>query len=790
MATETEQTAYTWMQARLIALLLRHDERGFRRYYAAHEHAPQQHDDALRPYRDLGVIFFLRDELFEHILPRIVRRLSFESPRTLLIEEPPTRGRIDWERTLDATWAERPGEPPLLLHTRQRRRDFATPENLLTVATLLEYRADVQRLLWGEQSAVGALALRHPLNEIVERCDRELAFPQFAGLRSTVQRLLETDGVDELEAQVQERLLPGGNSAYQELLAWRRRLRQLRLLQRADAPQPDDTLGADPQRDNYLYQLWIFYELADLLHTLGRLDEIDTSAGRMSLRFSWGEDGMACRYELRHDQGVPEPVVRWQGRPNAKDVPGVRPDFYLRRIEPQPQRVKQDGVVYWREPGVVWDAKYYRERESERTPSSPVKRMIADLHLLGEPYGVLLFAFMRVAPTGTGSAAEEAGDSDEVLPAPSGIQRISTRPGQDQSIAPDVEVAARPLCPAGAADAAALEQTLTDLLRDAHARLRQPRVPRCHGIFLDALSATAHGQLAATAGLRWRDGTALDVPLDELVLCPKPHIAPWRVDLVSLSRDCCNNAAVCHIKGMQDARKPQRLTAIEEIAEAIRAGSEADDESVADIATRQVLAITKRYAQLLQPDIGHYKQWVHDELEVGELFTQTSLLTESQRETMALARFLWEQIEHIRASNFAGPTLLFTGVLEELTRATIFRQSGKLYGNNGQPLYDTLGTLGNCKLYGGTNWGILERVIVQEGHWREQTSARQPLSFSDWIDMIQKIAYIRNDAAHKANVERRAFQRLIQLYFGGSLSGMGVFNGLLLAWTQQLDVTP
>jgi hypothetical protein len=51
--------------------------------------------DAVRRARELGVLFYLRDELFEHILPRIVRRLSFESPRTTIVEEPPTRGRID-----------------------------------------------------------------------------------------------------------------------------------------------------------------------------------------------------------------------------------------------------------------------------------------------------------------------------------------------------------------------------------------------------------------------------------------------------------------------------------------------------------------------------------------------------------------------------------------------------------------------------------------------------------------------------------------------------------------------
>ncbi len=233
MFTPAEQAAYSAMQARLIALLVRHDEQSFGHYYDQREQFEQERDtDALQRYRELGVLFHLRDELFEHILPRIVRRLSFESPRNMLIEEPPVRGRIDWERTLDATWAERPGETPLLLHTRQRRRDFATPENLLTVATLLEYRDDVQQLLRSDQAIVGSEAFRHPLNEIVERCDRELAFPQFAGLRQEAHRILEGSGTELLEVQVQDRLLPGSNSAYEELLQWRQRRRALRLLLR------------------------------------------------------------------------------------------------------------------------------------------------------------------------------------------------------------------------------------------------------------------------------------------------------------------------------------------------------------------------------------------------------------------------------------------------------------------------------------------------------------------------------------------------------------------------------
>ena len=61
-----------------------------------------------------------------------------------------------------ASWRDFPEEPPLEMHTRQRRRHFATPENLLTVITLLEYRAFAQRLIDREQTRDPLGVVQHP----------------------------------------------------------------------------------------------------------------------------------------------------------------------------------------------------------------------------------------------------------------------------------------------------------------------------------------------------------------------------------------------------------------------------------------------------------------------------------------------------------------------------------------------------------------------------------------------------------------------------------------------------
>lgn len=204
--------------------------------------------------------------------------------------------------------------------------------------------------------------------------------------------------------------------------------------------------------------------------------------------------------------------------------------------------------------------------------------------------------------------------------------------------------------------------------------------------------------------------------------------------------------------------------------------------SVVKVATQQVLAVTQRFADLIKPNIEHYQQWILDNLEIGDSFNTTQLLTDSQRKTLALGRFLWEQIDNIKADNFAGPTLLFTGVLEEVTRITIYQIVPYLGDNRGRPLMQTLGTLGNCKGWGGNNWRILERSIMQGGHWEEKMPDGQTFPFSKWIDIMSLIAEIRNKAAHEADVDKDTFRKFTTRFFGSTMNGLGAFNGLLLAW--------
>ena len=762
--TPIERDAFVWMQGRMIELLLRHDVARFVKTFQTHT-ADQVRDDRMLPYRDIAVLFYLCDELFESILPRIKRRLSFAAPREILTEDLPPRGRIDWARTATANLRDRPTEVPLEVQTRQRRRHFATPENLLTVATILEYQTLTQHLLDGETARKGAGSITHPLNELFELCTRELAFLQFASLVRAAEEIVDgyaATTLDGLEAAVEEKLLPGHNSAYNDLLAWRHSFKQLQLLDRTQMQDVLPMLGVNPKDDDYLYQTWLFYEFGEMLQRHDALKVWDTKEQWLS--FVWGIGVEQRTYTLQHDRAV-------KGKTPWVNAPGIRPDFYIAREDRQEIR-DNDGTVIWREPGYVLDAKYYRPKDDNpKAPSEPIKRMIADLQLMGERHGALLFAFHGDTPgdNGAGSVWHTT---------------LALEPRRAQFVQPDVRVELWRTQPSIADDQHELHDRLRTILDHVHVQVKPIEI-RCHGVFLDTLSANAQGALSSTRGLVDRQGEPWPSALDDVVICPKPHIAPWRIDLVSVVRDCCQNGTLCHIMRQPNAVKPRRLAALEEITDAIKQTEEiGDDEIVIQAATQQVLTITRRYAQLLQPNITDYKLWIRDKLEIDDLFDTTPLLTESLRETLALARFLWEQIEHIKASNFAGPALLFTGVLEEITRVTFYKYGPELCDANGKPLMKTLGSLGNSKGYGGTNWVMLEQSIVQGGYWLEQVTEQQELTLSKWIDIIKSISYIRNDAAHKANVSRKAFQTLTNYYFGSSLTGIGVLNGLLLAWKE------
>lgn len=766
-----ERDAFLWLQGRMVELFLRHDVRRLGSNFAARlgtlfDDAPHS---ALRPYRELAVLVYLRDALFEAILPQIKRRLSFLAPRELLVEDLPPRGRVDWARTMAAGLRDRPGEPALEVHTRQRRRHFTTPENLLTVATILEYRHAVQARLDAERAEMGALALRHPLREIVERCTRELAFPQFVGLVTRCEQIVAGEASQttaDLERAVEEQLLPGRNSAYDDLLAWRRELAALRLLDRPADAEPSAMLGADPARDNYLYQIWLFYELAELLDRRGLLEPGGWDVGRMRLRYRWGDGDAAQVYQLQHDQAIAQ---YWS------QAPGVRPDLYIERADRQ--AVLHNGEVIWSEPGYVLDAKYYKPRDSARAPSGPVKRMIADLHLTGERHGALLFAFQSRERSGVGDDADVL---DTLNPgATTGpLYRVLPETAAAQVARPDAAIAVWRACPVIGGQTA-IQHTLTALLNEAHTALSAPPPVACHGIFLDALSAAERNVLLGS------DGQRLEA-LDDILICPKPHVGPWRADLVSRSRTCCTDARLCHIINQPGARPPVRppRTAedlLGELQHLFEDGEPGDlDDTAVSAVARRIEALTRRFAEIS----GAYRRievYYHRLRDMG-LERTFDALAATEQESLALAIFLVEQLDGVQARDYSAPAIHISSVLE----VEVARRVLAIPGLSPEALpggHATLGTLMGIRRKRPADWTRITTYLQE--HWQAAVDPDDPqgrISVDTFVEALWDIRHTRNQAAHTNPVPRDVYSRLFRNVCQGGPLRIGALNALLSAW--------
>jgi hypothetical protein len=773
MATQIEQEAFVWMQGRMVELLLRHDLQRFGTTFTERQAAlfDDQRHTILHPYRELAVLMFLRNELFTSILPRIKRRLSFLAPREVVVEELPPRGRIDWPRTVTASLNTLPGEAPLEVQTRQRRRHFATPENLLTVATILEYRMVVQQRLDSEAASTNAEALSHPLQEIIDACTRELAFPQFTGLVRRCERIVDgyaEESSADLERAVEANLLPGRNSAYDDLIAWRRQLAALRLLDRDPVVEASAMLGSDPARDNYLYQIWLFYELAELLARSDRLEE--WHVGAMRLRFRWGEGADAVSYLLKHDQAISH---HWS------QAPGVRPDLFIARADRH--EVKHGDELIWQEPGYVLDAKYYKPRDSARAPSGPVKRMIADLHLTGERHGALLFAFQKDEPP------RDSDDIDVLEQVSSAttkgpIYRVTPETAAAQVARPDAAIAVWRVQPAIELPER-VRETLTALLDEAHAAQRG-RVPvACHGIFLDTLSA------AERPKIQGRAGEALGDKHSEVLICPKPHVGPWRVDLVRRDIHCCKDARVCHILAQPDAQPPVRPPrTAQELLRELRdlfdqtSPDTMDDRTAAEVA-RQVTALTRRFAEIS----GALKRIHVYEAQLRTYGMRRTLdrLGQPERESLALAVFLVEQINEIGASDFSAPVIHIASVLElEVQRRLLaVPDLTRTAFQHGKPTYGTLGFMRRNPERTGGDWERLTTYLAE--HWQGRVDPDAPdhmVTFDDFVQFLNQSKHIRNMAAHTTPVSDGDYERFFRTVCQAGPLRIGALNVLLLAW--------
>ncbi len=732
---EREDRTAAWMQSRLLDLLLRHDQALFDNYFNERKGLASARPE-LQRYRDLAVLLRLRDELFEYIVPQIVRRLSFDAPRSSELEEHPVTGQIDWERTLSASWESLPNQPPLQLHTRQNRRNFATPENLLTVVTVLEYKATIERLLRSDDPLLQAQQLRSQLMTIVEQCERELSFPQFAGLREQAQAMLDQyqdpELIERLELTVSEHLLPGANNAYHELVLWREKLRTLKIGQLYSFGH-DLTLALDLEQGSRIYQLWVLYELLEFLSLEGSLIErTDNQAEDQSslLRFRWGEPESRCEYELLFNARIPS---QWQGDLQAQ------PTFLLRRCDRQ--ELRDGDQVIWHEPGYLLDAVYQRAGGPEQLLDQARKRLIGELHLSGEQRAIVLLPFVP--------------QSDAQLTQPSSQQtRFSDRDGA-------LQIELRQLAPLAAEENAvatqdpSLQQALRGLLDQLHQALQQRVALECHGTIADVDSINPHARAVPRC------------PRCQSVMafCPKPHISRTKVDLVCPKCDCLSNRRLCHIIDLQTVGLPPRVERvlteqelhnnIEQLRSWLRKTIHEDDDSErAEQLRKQVLEAigeqTTSFMKYLQPNLRQiedkFSGWVLPEVWQGV----PKALHEQSRHMLMAGEYIWLEVEDSELKEWAACAVQFIRALEfEMKRRIYYPCKGRLrhYGKIMEDHQFTYGSVGAIERKRDANWQIILRYIAEPNSLEENQVATL-------FQAIERLRKSRNKVAHTDFVDK------------------------------------
>ncbi|HXL36301.1 MAG TPA: hypothetical protein VN954_03765, partial [Ktedonobacteraceae bacterium] len=99
--TNTPASWSQYLHRRVMRLLLQYDQRlfqgHFRRFYTQ---STMPKLPLFQLYDSYLKLLLLKDELLGDILPRIRRHLSSQNDQVVTQEEAPTRGEIDWSRTI------------------------------------------------------------------------------------------------------------------------------------------------------------------------------------------------------------------------------------------------------------------------------------------------------------------------------------------------------------------------------------------------------------------------------------------------------------------------------------------------------------------------------------------------------------------------------------------------------------------------------------------------------------------------------------------------------------------
>ena len=262
--------------------------------------------------------------LTDSIIPKIRRRISFVSERTTETQRYRIRGALDPIKTLKANTYM--STTPVLTNLVGRRpvRDFHTPENLLTVYTLLRVKDDADHLL-DDPSIASHMDRRERqiLHGIRRKCRFALRTGIFARLIPEVSQIQygasARSEIDRLIGQAYERVgrMRGFQEGYRALLTWQEDYA-------TDNISTPGTAYTAPFREitpDRAYELLALLEVLLCIGKNGRIRQRETRSGRTTqpafeCRFKDGD-----RWEIFVQTALPLRDVRYF--PHLVGIPDI-----------------------------------------------------------------------------------------------------------------------------------------------------------------------------------------------------------------------------------------------------------------------------------------------------------------------------------------------------------------------------------------------------------------------------------------------------------------------------------
>jgi hypothetical protein len=465
----------------------------------------------------------------------------------------------------------------------------------------------------------------------------------------------------------------------------------------------------------------------------GQLSDPQIATDNLRFQFEWRRRSFALVYDRS-----PRQHLAWTG------APGERPDYFITRAHPH--IVSDETKTYWQEPGVLLDAKCYLGMSASRA-SSAIKRMMADIQLLDARNGALIF------PDTTGLEPEVLPDTTRYLSSiatDSALHLYALRPFEQETV---------------------LHARLAELLDQVAVWLPERPPIACHGCIPDRDTVTPAGRITTTA---------------PLVFCPKPHISPARVDMVSPIDDCLKNPRVCHIMSLGPVaglmppfvervlNQHDLLTAIDQLrAHLNRTVSSTDENEEAERARCALVEAIGRmvdnYRDIRQPDTRP----IEEKLEVifGPYWSASDNsrgLPKDVQNMLISGDFVYYEFEKGGVADWAASAVQYVRAVEHELHRRLYDRLGHpspLKDRSGKPLathgftFGTVSTAFNKRLNGDHNWNVFLNQAVTP-------SKSDPNDFEQAIAAVIGLRQLRNEIAHSATIDQTKAQRVREITLG------------------------